>query len=115
MNTVDESLNNLIEAIRNSKEYRDYHIMKAKVEEYPEKKRSLDRYRTKMYEIQNHYGETDLYHHIDEIERESEKFRQDALIDEFLTAELALCRMVQRINWTLIEELHFDIELIKEE
>ncbi|MFR2620638.1 MAG: hypothetical protein ACLTBD_08730 [Clostridia bacterium] len=50
---------------------------------------------------------------------ESERFRQDALIDEFLTAELALCRMVQRINWTLIEELHFDMEidmeLVKEE
>ena len=75
--------------------------------------------RTRMYKIQNNHGETDLYHHIDEIERESERFRQDALIDEFLTAELALCRMVQRINWTLIEELHFDMEidmeLVKEE
>ena len=57
--------------------------MKAKVEKYPEKKRSLDKYRTRMYKIQNNHGETDLYHHIDEIERESERFRQDALIDEF--------------------------------
>lgn len=119
MNTVDESLNHLIEAVRNSKEFQDYQIVKAKVEKYPEKKRSLDKYRTRMYKIQNNHGETDLYHHIDEIERESERFRQDALIDEFLTAELALCRMVQRINWTLIEELHFDMEidmeLVKEE
>ena len=103
MNTVDESLNHLIEAVRNSKEFQDYQIVKAKVEEYPEKKRSLDKYRTRMYKIQNNHGETDLYHHI----------------DEFLTAELALCRMVQRINWTLIEELHFDMEidmeLVKEE
>lgn len=119
MNTVDESLNHLIEAVRNSKEFQDYQIVKAKVEKYPEKKRSLDKYRTRMYKIQNNHGETDLYHHIDEIERKSERFRQDALIDEFLTAELALCRMVQRINWTLIEELHFDMEidmeLVKEE
>ena len=110
MNTVDESLNHLIEAVRHSKEFQDYQIVKAKVEKYPEKKRSLDKYRTRMYKIQNNHGET---------ERESERFRQDALIDEFLTAELALCRMVQRINWTLIEELHFDMEidmeLVKEE
>ena len=86
MNTVDESLNHLIEAVRNSKEFQDYQIVKAKVEKYPEKKRSLDKYRTRMYKIQNNHGETDLYHHIDEIERESERFRQDALIDEFLTA-----------------------------
>ena len=77
MNTVDESLNHLIEAVRNSKEFQDYQIVKAKVEKYPEKKRSLDKYRTRMYKIQNNHGETDLYHHIDEIERESERFRQD--------------------------------------
>ena len=46
MNTVDESLNHLIEAVRNSKEFQDYQIVKAKVEEYPEKKRSRDKYRT---------------------------------------------------------------------
>ncbi len=32
MNTVDESLNHLIEAVRNSKEFQDYQIVKAKVE-----------------------------------------------------------------------------------
>ena len=37
MNTVDESLNHLIEAVRNSKEFQDYQIVKAKVEKYPEK------------------------------------------------------------------------------
>lgn len=51
MNTVDESLNHLIEAVRNSKEFQDYQIVKAKVEKYPEKKRSLDKYRTRMYKI----------------------------------------------------------------
>ena len=44
MNTVDESLIHLIEAVRNSKEFQDYQIVKAKVEKYPEKKR----YRTIM-------------------------------------------------------------------
>ena len=58
MNTVDESLNHLIEAVRNSKEFQDYQIVKAKVEKYPEKKRSLDKYRTRMYKIQNNHGET---------------------------------------------------------
>ena len=71
MNTVDESLNHLIEAVRNSKEFQDYQIVKAKVEKYPEKKRSLDQVSVReMYKMQNNHGETDLYHHIDEIERE---------------------------------------------
>ena len=55
MNTVDESLNHLIEAVRNSKEFQDYQIVKAKVEKYPEKREVLTsivrgciRYRTIM-------------------------------------------------------------------
>lgn len=119
MNTVDESLNHLIEAVRNSKEFQDYQIVKAKVEKYPEKKRSLDKYRTRMYKIQNNHVRPIYIIILMKSRGNRNDSRQDALIDEFLTAELALCRMVQRINWTLIEELHFDMEidmeLIKEE
>ena len=51
--------------------------------------------------------------------RESERFRQDALIDEFFNGRARALPHGARINWTLIEELHFDMEidmeLVKEE
>ncbi len=111
---VENSLKNLVTAIKNSKEYQAYWEAKEEVEKDPEKMRDLNRYRTKIYDIQNGGGE-DLYYRIDRIEQESEQFRADKAIDRFLAAELALCRMVQKINWTLIEELNFDIEFVRED
>lgn len=114
MEVIEEKLTNLIAAIKSSSEYRDYLEAKKEVEKDPEKKRNLDKYRTKIYEIQNSYGGADLYHSIDRIEQESEKFRADPIVDRFLAAELALCRIVQKINWTLIEALDFDMEFVED-
>lgn len=112
---VRENLKRLVATIKDSQEYRDYREAKEKVERDPVKKKNLDKYRTKVYEIQNSYGERDLYHSIDRIERESEKFRSDPEVDQFLSGELALCRMIQQVNLTLIDELDFDMEFVKEE
>ncbi|MCI8327381.1 MAG: YlbF family regulator [Lachnospiraceae bacterium] len=111
---VKENLNKLIAAIKNSKEYQEYCTVKGEVEKDPEKKRRLNRYRTKIYDIQNESSPGDLYRRMDEIEAETEKFREDPVIDRFLESELALCRVVQEINWTLIEELNFDIEFVRD-
>lgn len=115
METVEKNLGYLIASIKDSREYQEYHVAKAEVEKDPEKKRNLDKYRTRIYEIQNSYDRADLYHSIDRIEQESEKFRKDPVVDKFLSTELALCRMVQKINWTLISELDFDMEFISED
>lgn len=108
-------LENLVTAIKNSKEYQEYWEVKEEVEKDPEKMKNLNKYRTKIYDIQNGSGGDALYYSIDRIEHESEQFRADSVIDKFLAAELALCRMVQEINWTLIEELNFDIEFVRED
>lgn len=112
---VREKLEDLIASVKSSKTYREYREAKEKVERDPLKKRQLDKYRTKIYEIQNSYGGSDLYNSVDRIEQESEEFRSDPEVDQFLTAELALCRMIQYVNLTLIDELDFDMEFVKEE
>ena len=48
------------------------------------------------------------------MERDLAKFRENPIVDEFLTAELALCRMVQNINWKLIGALDFDVDFIED-
>lgn len=114
MEVIKENLTNLVAAIKNSEEYRDYLEARAEVEKDSKKKRNLDKYRTKLYELQNSSSGTELYQSIDRIEQESEQFRADPVVDRFLAAELALCRIVQEINWTLIEALDFDMEFIKD-
>ena len=41
-------------------------------------------------------------------EREYEKFREDPLVEEFLDAELAFCRMMQEIDVKLAEAVDFE-------
>lgn len=115
MDNVRENLGRMVASIKSSQVYREYREAKEKVERDPVKKRKLDKYRTEIYEIQNSYGSGDLYHTIDRIEQESEEFRSDPEVDQFLSAELALCRMIQYVNLTLIDELDFDMEFVKEE
>ena len=43
------------------------------------------------------------------MEQEYREFRKNPLVKQYLEAENALCRVIQEVNWTLIEELDFDI------
>ena len=44
----------------------------------------------------------------DAFERENEEFRANPLVDRFLGAELALCRMLQEVSLQVIEEMDFE-------
>ena len=42
-------------------------------------------------------------------EREYEKFREDPLVDDFLRAELAFCRMMQEVYALLADDIDFEV------
>ena len=51
----------------------------------------------------------DLYTEMDRLENEFASLRAEPYVNEYLAAELSLCRMVQRINFRLMEEIEFDL------
>lgn len=61
------------------------------------------------YLLQNSDGNVDLYDATDKMEQEYREFRKNPLVAEYLAAENAFCRVVQKVNWTLIEELDFEV------
>ena len=63
----------------------------------------------KNYLLQNSDGNVDLYDATDKMEQEYREFRKNPLVAEYLAAENAFCRVVQKVNWTLIEELDFEV------
>ena len=69
MDQIDEILENLITAIKESKEYQEYL----------------------------------------RLENEFAPLRAEPYVNEYLAAELAICRMIQRINFRLMEEIEFDL------
>ena len=68
----------------------------------------VNEYRRRNFEIQNSPQDGDLMDRIDDLERQFEYLRENPMVDDFLNAELALCRMMQEVNNLITEELEFE-------
>ena len=106
MNELDRAVLMYIMAIKNTEIYQNYARERDRVRQYPELKAQLDDFRRRNYELQIS-AETDL-HKIDQFERDYEDFRENPIVDEFLAAELAFCRMIQQANMQITEAIDFD-------
>lgn len=115
MTQVENALEGLMQAVRSSEEFIRYQNIKQKVHNLPELEQQINDFRAKNYCIQNSHGKLDLYEETDRLEQEYAEFRKNPLVAEYLAAENALCRIVQQINWTLIEGLEFEVGFQEED
>lgn len=113
MSRVEECLTDLVTAIQDSNEYRRYHDASNKLHEYPELEAAVHNFRRKNYQIQSSH-DVDIFTQTDILYQEITKMRQHPVVEEYLTAELALCRVVQSVNWKLIEGLDFGVGFMDE-
>ena len=105
---VQEALEQLAQAIKDSDIYREYRRQSEKVDNTGDMREKIDEYRVRNFELQNSVQTEDLLDKLDAFEREYEKFREDPLVEEFLDAELAFCRMMQEIGVKLAEAMDFE-------
>lgn len=109
MNRLDESISNLVAALKDSPEYQKYQEMWEKIKQDPQKEQQVNEFRKRTYLLQNSRDpQVDLFTEIDRLQEESAPLRAQPDVTEYLAAELALCRMVQHINYRLMQEIDFD-------
>ena len=106
MKKLEEAVAAYIDAIKSSEEYLDYTSKKNRVKQFPELKARIDEYRRRNYEMQN--SENTVYENIEAFEKEYEALWEEPLAADFLTAELAFCRMMQEVNLKITESLDFE-------
>jgi len=106
---LDKASGEYVRAIKRTAVYKAYRTQLERMKQQPELYAQVNEFRRRNYEIQNSSQADDLFDKIDAFEKEYEKFRENPLVDEFLRAELALCRMMQEIDIFLTEELDFDM------
>ena len=97
-----------VEAIRETVTYQKYSTLLAMIKNEPELFDKVNEYRWRNYELQNTSQVDQLFDRMDAFEKEYEKFRENPLVDDFLNAELAFCRMMQDVNVFITEELEFE-------
>lgn len=106
MNNIDRSLQQLIDDVLASDIYHAYKVQCARIKEQPELKKQVDEYRARNLELQT--NETTTFEQIDRFEREYAGFRDIPMVEDFLAAELAFCRLLQNINLRLTEAMNFE-------
>lgn len=115
MDKVTHNTESLLEAIKESSVYERYQNIKEEIDQEPDLKEQLCRFRIHNYHLQNSNEKTDMFAEMERFEREYEQFQKNPLIAAYLRKELELCRMVQRIHLRLIEAVNIDIEGMEEE
>lgn len=108
MNQVDVALESLCKAVKNSMEYRRYQHAKEELHKDLELERRVHEFRSRNFRIQNSGG-VNLFDEVDKLEKENTELRNIPIVEEYMSSELALCRIVQKINWSIVEQLDFDL------
>ena len=99
----------LIDAIHRSDAYRNFMIVKEKIDKDPELKTKLNDFRRRSYELQNRKEGKDFYTEIERFEVEFHELRKETMISEFLQNEMEICRIIQQVNMDLA--LHVDLDI----
>lgn len=110
MNQVQAVTRELISAVRQSDEYVRYQKAKQEIFRYPLLKARADEFRKRNYEMQNTRGDIDIFEEADKLQEEYAEVTENPVVREYLTAENAFCRVIQQINWQLIESLDFEAD-----
>lgn len=107
-NHIEIAVEKFVKAIKETDIYKGYCYQLEKIKKSPQLFESVNEYRHRNYEIQNTSQVNELFDKMDAFEKEYEKFRENPIVDDFLRAELAFCRLIQEINVMITEELDFE-------
>lgn len=108
---LQQELDQLVTEMKKSEEYLRFQKIQAKVADIPGLQQQIDDFREIWYRLQQS-NDVDLFEKIDHVEMEYAAFRENPFVQEYLAAELAVCRMVQKVNWTILANLDFDTSFL---
>lgn len=108
MSRVEMALKELIAAIIDSPEYREFDRQVSVMREHPDLKRQIDEFRQENFVLQRSVEPDELFDKLDEFSQRYEEFRKNPMVEAFLSAELDFCRMIQEINQEIVEAVNFE-------
>ena len=98
MENIQRCVETLIEEIRQGETYQKYIRCERKLHEHPELLKKIDEMRVAAYRLHNGEGSGDIYTQIEQYEQKFHEYRKNPLVNEFLEAELDVCKMMQQIG-----------------
>ena len=105
---IKEAAKKFAAVIQESDTYKEYYYQREKIKKQPELYDKVNEFRQKNFDLQNESDSEDLFDRMEAFEQEYAKFRENPLVDDFLGAELAFCRMMQEVDILLAAEIDFE-------
>ena len=106
---IEEATKKFAAYIQESDTYKEYWYQREKIKKQPELYDKVNEFRQKNFDLQNEADSEELFDKMEAFEKEYAKFRQNPMVEDFLRAELAFCRMMQDINVLLTSEIDFEL------
>ena len=109
MNEIKDCIDALLAAVQNSEEYQEFIKYKEILEQDPELLSRVNAFRANNFKLQNEANRDELFRVTEQLTRESRELRKIPQVNAFLDAELALCKLLQRICKTLTEGIDLEV------
>lgn len=106
MNHVQEATDGLIAAIEECTEYKRYQKAKETLYRYPVLKEKADEFRKNNFNLQS--SGADLLEEGENLRRQYAHILENPIVVEYLNAENAMCRLLRRLNWQLLQKLDLE-------
>lgn len=107
MKETEKIIQDFVENLRMTQEYKRYEYSRERVRMYPELCGQLKEYCQKKYMLQK--SEEDLFDKMDAFDKEYEEFRSNPVIETYLEAEAAVCKMIREIYVQIAGAIELDI------
>lgn len=109
MSFIDTCTEMLISAIKNGSVNKQYCVALEAVNKIPGLKEQVDDLRRMNYRVQNEYEDKNLYEVIDDLDEKMEELCKIEEVNQFLEAELALCKQLQGISTAIHQGINLDV------
>ncbi len=109
MKVIEKNIEELLASIKNSEVYENYKEQEEKLAGNPELKARVDQFRANNFRLQNEADRDSLFQVAEQLSRESVQLRRMPEVNAYLDAELAMCKLMQRICRTLAEGIDMHV------
>lgn len=108
MEKIQDCVETLIETMKGSPEYLNYQACEKRVSADPQLKKKVDEFRIRKYQFLNADG-IDHFEEVDRLQNEYKELRKKPVVNEYLEAELEICKMVQQVENLIHEKVNIQI------
>ena len=109
---VDIKTSELSAAILDSEEYKEFLYYLDEIKKQPELYDRVCDYRRRNFELQNMDINDNMFDEVMHFQMENAGIRKDGLVNNFLRAELSVCRMLQDITRSISESVELDTDFL---